>query len=130
MATNKDPIAKEISSFFKQAVSVFDEVKDSVLAGGQATKATVDTQLLKRTRERTLARLGEVLLEEIARGAAVPAACDAVVKEIHDLDAQILKAKAESEKLWKAAEGKGADDKAGAARAEKAEAKTDDDDDE
>ena len=108
MATRDDPISREISSFFKQAASVLDEVKDSVLAGGQATKATVDTQLLKRSRERALVRLGEVLLDEIARGAAVPASCDAVVSEIKDLDAQIKTAKAESEKLWKSAEGKAA----------------------
>jgi hypothetical protein len=105
MAT-KDPIARGLSSFFKEAAEAFDEVKDTVLAGGQATKATVDIQLLKRSREKALARLGEVLLDEVARGAAVPASCEAVVKEIKDLDAQLATAKAESEKLWKQAEGK------------------------
>lgn len=128
MATREDPISREISSFFKQAASVLDEVKDSVLAGGQATKATVDTQLLKRSRERALARLGEVVLDEIARGAAVPAACDAVIKEIKDLDAQIKTAKAESEKLWKTAEGKGAARPAPETRGAGAASDSDDDD--
>lgn len=101
-----DPIARGLSSFFKEAVDVLDEVKDSVLAGSQATKATVDVQLLKRSREKALARLGEILLDEVARGAPLPAACDAQVKEIKDLEVQIAKAKTESEKLWKTAEGK------------------------
>ena len=102
MATkNPDPITRELTSFFKQAVETFDEVKESVLKGSQATKATVDVQLLKRSRERALARLGEVLLDEATRGAAIPAACEAVVKEIHDLDEQLTKSRAEADKLWK-----------------------------
>lgn len=109
MATKQDPIARGLSSFFKEAVDVLDEVKDSVLAGSQATKATVDMQLLTRSRRKALARLGEILLDEVARGAPLPASCDAQVKEIKDLDAQIAKAKVESEKLWKTAEGKPTD---------------------
>ncbi len=104
--SKSDPISRGISSFFKEAVDVANEVKDSVLAGSQATKATVDVQLLKRSREKALARLGEILLDEVARGAPLPAACDAQVKEIKDLEAQIARAKVESEKLWKTAEGK------------------------
>ncbi len=100
-AKTPDPITRELSSFFKQAVETFDEVKESVLKGSQATKATVDVQLLKRSRERTLARLGEVLLDEASRGAPVPAACDAIVKELRELDETLAKSRAEADKLWK-----------------------------
>ena len=58
--TPGDSIGRELSTFFKQAVETFDEVKESVLKGSSATKATVDAQLLKRSRDRLLARLGEV----------------------------------------------------------------------
>ncbi len=105
--TPGDPISREISSFFKQAVEAFDDVKETVLKGSQATKATVDVQLLKRSRDKSLGRLGELLLEEVARGAALPASCDAVAREIKDLDAQIAAAQVEADKLWKSDAPKG-----------------------
>ena len=108
MATKPtDSISKELSSFFKQAVETFDEVKETVLKGSSATKATVDVQLLKRSRERALARLGEVMLDEATRGARLPAAGDVVVKELRELDEQIAKAKAEADTLWSGASGTG-----------------------
>ena len=113
MSNKPDPLA----SFFKQAVSALDDVKETVLAGGQATKASVDTQLLKRSRDKALARLGELLLEEHARGFALPSSCDALLKELEDLEGQIKKTKSESERLWKTAEGK---DKPGAKPAQTA----------
>ena len=99
--TPGDPISREISSFFKQAVEAFDDVKETVLKGSHATKATVDVQLLKRTREKSLARLGELILEEVARGSVMPASCDALAREIKDLDGQIATAQTEADKLWK-----------------------------
>ncbi len=102
MATKiPDPLTRELSSFFKTAAEAFDEVKETVLKGGQATRATVDVQLLKRSRERALARLGEVVLDELKRGASIPVACDALVKEIRDLDAELAKSRADADRLWK-----------------------------
>lgn len=114
MATKSpgDPISREISSFFKQAVDAFDDVKETVLKGSQATKATVDVQLLKRTREKSLARLGELILEEVARGSVLPASCEALAQEIKDLDGQIATAQTEADKLWKSDAPKTGADKA------------------
>ena len=101
MPKSDDLFPRELGAFFKAAASTLDDVKDQVLRGGQAGKATLDAQLLKRQRDKALQKLGEVLLDEVARGAPLPAACDAVVAEIKELDDQIERAKAEADRLWK-----------------------------
>jgi hypothetical protein len=102
MSPPEDRFARELGSLLKSAASTFDDVKESVLRGGQASKATLDAQLLKRQRDKALGRLGEVLLDEHGRGVPLPAACIAVVDEIRALDGQIERARAEAEKLWRA----------------------------
>ncbi len=101
MPKSDDLFPRDLGAFLKAAASTLDDVKGQVVRGGQAGKATLDAQLLKRQRDKALQRLGEVLLDEVARGAPLPAACDAVVAELKSLDEQIERAKAEAERLWK-----------------------------
>jgi hypothetical protein len=101
MSPRDDLFSRELGSFLKSAASTLDEVKDSVLRGGQAGKASLDVQLLKRQRDKALARLGEVLLDEHARGAPLPPSCAAIVDEIRALDEQVARARTEAEKLWR-----------------------------
>jgi hypothetical protein len=104
-----DMLGKELSSFFKTAVSALEDVSEQVLRSGQAGKATLDVQLLKRQRDKALARLGEVLLDEHERGVALPAAADDLIADVKKIDAQLQDAKAEADKLWKAGEAPGKD---------------------
>jgi hypothetical protein len=101
MPKSDDLFSREFGAFLKSAASTLDDVKEQVLRGGQAGKATLDVQLLKRQREKALQKLGEVLLDEVSRGAPLPASCDAVVVEIKDIDGQIERARAEADRLWK-----------------------------
>jgi hypothetical protein len=101
MPRSDDLFPRDLGAFFKQAASTLDDVKEQVLRGGQAGKATLDAQLLKRQRDKALQKLGEILLDEAERGVPLPAACDAVVVEIKELDGQIARAQSEAERLWK-----------------------------
>jgi hypothetical protein len=101
MPRPEDLFPRELGALFKTAASALDDVKEQVVRGSQAGKATLDAQLLKRQRDKALQKLGEVLLDEVARGAPLPASCDAVVAEIKDLDGQIERARAEADRLWK-----------------------------
>jgi hypothetical protein len=101
MPKPEDLFPRELGALLKTAASTLDEVKDQVLRGSQAGKATIDAQLAKRQREKALVKLGEVLLEEVARGATLPAVCDAIVAEIKEIDAQIERASTEAERLWR-----------------------------
>ncbi|MBM4281536.1 MAG: hypothetical protein FJ137_12520 [Deltaproteobacteria bacterium] len=100
MPRSDDPFPRDLGAFFKAAASTLDDVKEQVLRGGQAGKATLDVQLLKRQRDKALQKLGEVLLDEVTRGAPLPVSCDAVVAELKELDGQIERAKSEAERLW------------------------------
>jgi hypothetical protein len=102
MPRPEDLFPRDLGAFLKQAASTLDEVKEQVLRGGQAGKATLDVQLLKRQRDKALQKLGEVLLDEVARGAPLPAACDAVVAEIAEIETQIQTAQTEADRLWNA----------------------------
>jgi hypothetical protein len=125
MSPRDDLFSRELGSFLKSAASTLDDVKDSVLRGGQAGKASLDVQLLKRQRDKALARLGEVLLDEHGRGAPLPPSCTAIVDEIRALDDQVARARAEADKLWRG-EGTGT----GSRPAPPDDARDDDDDDE
>ncbi len=126
---SKDVLGKELSSFFKAAVSAFEDVSEQVVQSGRAGKATIDVQVLKRQREKALVRLGELVLTSVEAGGAAPAGGDVVVSEIAALDAQLKQAQLEADKLFvitdpfaAKADKSGTPDKSGAA--EKAE-KTD-----
>ena len=101
MPKPEDLFSRDLGALLKSAASTLDDVKESVLRGGQAGKASLDVQLLKRQRDKALIKLGEVLLDELARGAPLPAACGAVVDEVKGLDEQIARAKTDADKLWR-----------------------------
>ena len=97
---SKDVLGKELSSFFKAAVSAFEDVSEQVVQSGRAGKATIDVQVLKRQREKALVRLGELVLTSVEAGGAAPAGGDVVVSEIAALDAQLKQAQLEADKLF------------------------------
>jgi hypothetical protein len=103
MASGKrgDPVGNNLSSFFKQAVSVLEDASEQLVKSGQAGKAQLDVQLLKRQREKALARLGEVLLDEHERGVSLPPVADELLIELKKLDARVKEAQAEADALWK-----------------------------
>jgi len=96
-----DQLGKDLSSFFKQAVSALEDASEQLVKSGQAGKASLDVQLLKRQREKALARLGEVLFDEHERGVALPPAADDLLAEVKKLDARVKEAQAEADALWK-----------------------------
>ena len=96
-----DQVGTNLSSFFKQAVSVLEDASEQLVKSGQAGKAQLDVQLLKRQREKALARLGEVLLDEHERGVSLPPAADELLAEVKKLDARVKEAQAEADALWK-----------------------------
>jgi hypothetical protein len=96
-----DQLGKDLSSFFKQAVSALEDASEQLVKSGQAGKASLDVQLLKRQREKALARLGEVLLDEHERGVSLPPAADDLLAEVKKLDARVKEAQAEADALWK-----------------------------
>jgi phosphatidylserine/phosphatidylglycerophosphate/cardiolipin synthase-like enzyme len=121
-----DLLGKDLSSFFKSAVSALEDVSGQVLRSGQAGKASLDVQLLKRQRDKALARLGEVLLDEHDRGVALPAAADDLIADVKKLDVQLQEAKVEADKLWNAGDSTS---KEAAGTTSRARASDDDDDD-
>jgi hypothetical protein len=121
-----DQLGKDLSSFFKQAVSALEDASEQLVKSGQAGKASLDVQLLKRQREKALARLGEVLFDEHERGVALPPAADDLLAEVKKLDARVKEAQAEADALWKT-DGKGGPS---ASTATPSRVSDDDDDDE
>jgi hypothetical protein len=101
-----DQIGRDLSSFFKQAVSALEDASEQLVKSGQAGKASLDVQLLKRQREKALARLGEVLFDEHERGVSLPPAADDLLAEVKKLDARVKEAQQEADALWKT-DGKG-----------------------
>ena len=97
---SKDALGKELSSFFKAAVSAFEDVSEQVVQSGKAGKATIDVQLLKRQREKALAKLGELVLAHVAAGGTPPPAGESVVAEIATIDGQLKQAQTEADKLF------------------------------
>lgn len=97
---SKDALGKELSSFFKAAVSAFEDVSEQVVQSGKAGKATIDVQLLKRQREKAVAKLGELVLAHIAAGGTAPPAGESVVAEVASIDAQLKQAQTEADKLF------------------------------
>ena len=95
-----DRLGKELSSFFKAAVSAFEDVSEQVVQSGRAGKATIDVQVLKRQREKALVRLGELVLTHLDTGGTAPPGGDVVVTEIAGLDAQLKQAQQEADKLF------------------------------
>ena len=96
-----DRLAKDFSSLFKTAVSALEDVSEQVVKSSQAGKATLDAQLLKRQRDRALARLGELALEGIQEGTTPPPPrSEEVLAELARLDAEIAEARKEADKLW------------------------------
>jgi hypothetical protein len=97
-----EQVGNNLSSFFKQAVSALEDASEQLVKSGQAGKAQLDVQLLKRQREKALARLGEVLLDEHERGVSLPPAADELLADVKKLDARVKEAQAEADALWKA----------------------------
>ena len=104
-----DDLGRELTSLWRTAVSSFDDLRDTVLRGGQAGKSALDVTLQKRQRERMLVELGELVLEESRMGAALPASCDGLVARIRELEAQIGESKAAADRAWQKVAPQGAD---------------------
>ena len=98
-----DLFGKELSSFFKAAVSALEDVGEQVVHNSKAGKATLDVQLLKRQRDKALARLGELVLLQVQAGGAAPTDGAPVIAEIAQIDAQLQEARAEADKLFSVA---------------------------
>jgi hypothetical protein len=109
MSTNKrgDQLGKDLGSFFKAAVTALEDASEQVKRSSLAGKASLDAQLLKRQRTKALARLGEIMFDEHARGVSLPPAADDVMKELLTLEADLHKAQAEADRLWKTEGGQG-----------------------
>lgn len=95
-----DLFGKELSSFFKAAVSALEDVGEQVVHNSKAGKATLDVQLLKRQRDKALARLGELVLLHVQSGGGAPEGGASVIAEIAQIDAQLQEARTEAEKLF------------------------------
>jgi hypothetical protein len=106
-----DLFGKELSSFFKAAVSALEDVGEQVVHNSKAGKATIDVQLLKRQRDKALARLGELVLLQMQAGGAAPEGAAPVAAEIAQIDAQLQEARAEADKLFSVADRASSDRK-------------------
>ncbi len=102
-----DQLGKDLGSFFKAAVSALEDASEQVKRSGLASKASLDAQLLKRQKQKALAQLGEIMFDEHARGVSLPPAADDVMKELLGLEADLHKAQAEADRLWKSEGGQG-----------------------
>lgn len=121
---SKDALGKELSSFFKAAVTALEDVSEQVMQSGKAGKATIDVQVLKRQRDKALAKLGELVLTHVATGGSPPPAGETVVAEIATIDAQLKQAQAEADKLFTIGDSFGAP-KADRAAADRTQPPTD-----
>lgn len=88
-------------SLLNAALGQIDEIRDVIVRGGQAGKAKIDAELLKRQRDRALCELATSLLHEVDRGAlALPSALDEPAKRVRELEAQIAKAEEEAARAF------------------------------
>lgn len=84
-------------SLLNAALGQIDEIRDVIVRGGQAGKAKIDAELLKRQRDRALCELASALLHEVEQGAlSLPQGCEEPAKRVRELDAQIAKAEREA----------------------------------
>jgi seryl-tRNA synthetase len=92
-----------LASIWQSALGQIDEIRDVIVRGSQAGKAKIDVQLLRRSREKVLAQIGEALLDDVKRGAAtLPAAAEEMKKKVDEIDQQIEAAEAEAQKVFRA----------------------------
>lgn len=88
-------------SLLNAALGQIDEIRDVIVRGGQAGKAKIDAELLKRQRDRALCELAALVLHEAEQGAlALPPACEEHAKRVRELDAQIAKAEGEAARAF------------------------------
>ncbi len=88
-------------SLLNAALGQIDEIRDVIVRGGQAGKAKIDAELLKRQRDRALGELGAALLHEVERGAlALPEPLEEPAKRVRELDQQIAKAEEEAARAF------------------------------
>jgi hypothetical protein len=88
-------------SLLHAALGQIDEIRDVIVRGGQAGKAKLDAELLRRQRDRALAELGASLLHEVERGAlALPESCAEAARRVRELDEQITKAEADAARAF------------------------------
>jgi hypothetical protein len=92
---------KELSQLWQHALGQIDEIRDAIVRGSQAGRAKLDEQLLLRQKDRLLAQLGALLLEEVDRGAALPPACADLARRIQEVQADIEKAETEAKRALK-----------------------------
>lgn len=88
-------------SLLNAALGQIDEIREVIVRGGQAGKAKLDAELLKRQRDRALQDLAAALLLEVERGAlALPPACEEAAARVRELKAQIEQAEAEATRAF------------------------------
>ena len=91
-----------LSSIWQSALGQIDEIRDVIVRGSQAGKAKIDVQLLRRSREKLLAQIGEVVLDDVKTGATtLPPSAEELKKRVDDLDRQIEAAEAEAQKAFR-----------------------------
>lgn len=88
-------------SLLNAALGQIDEIRDVIVRGGQAGKAKLDAELLRRQRDRALVELGLALLLEVERGAlALPLSCEQAAARVRELDQQIEKAERDAARAF------------------------------
>ncbi len=88
-------------SLLNAALGQIDELRDVIVRGGQAGKAKIDAELLKRQRDRALCELATALLHEVEQGAVtLPPSCEEPAKRVRELDAQIEKAETDAARAF------------------------------
>ena len=89
-----------LGSLWQSALGQIDEIRDVIVKGSQAGKAKLDVQLLKRQRDRILAEIGALVVDEARKGAAVPVGCEDLAKRVDEIDTQIGEAEAEAAMMF------------------------------
>jgi hypothetical protein len=96
-----DDLKRELSSLWAQTQKSLGGLKDVVVRGGQAGKARLDAELLKRQRTAALAQLGEAVLHLADDGEIdLPDDTAELVERIHALHKQIEAEEREAAKLF------------------------------
>ena len=93
--------APDLSALWQSALGQIDEIRDVIVKGSHAGKAKLDAQLLKRQRDKLLAQIGEAVMEDHKRGAALPPSCEELATKLDDVDKQIAEAESEAAKAFK-----------------------------
>jgi hypothetical protein len=85
---------------YETALGQIDEIRDAIVRGSQAGKAKLDSQLLKRQRDRVLSEIGALVVEEHKRGGPAPTGTAELMARAEALAAQIAEAEREADRVF------------------------------